>query len=156
MITNDTYKPSFLEKFGLFYLRLFKQKSLSEDLFSVNDNFIAKQINKSKKWAVLFTILVSIISVLPIVWVDIEFEGESVWVHYGMVFFVTIISIIIELYLLFVIALKLVHDLRNHLQVKTEKNDTLFNGVFGINNILARTALQLPDPEMKKIGRAHV
>ncbi len=141
-----------LERFGLYYLNLFKKNASTIDVFSIDDKVLGEQVNQSKRRADMLTILVSILSVLPIVWVDMAFEEESAWIHYGMVFLVTVISIIIELYILFVIALKLVHDLRNHLGIEVSENDMLFNGVLGVNNILARTALELPDPELRILG----
>lgn len=152
MNINLSHKPSLLERFGLFYLNVFKKKTLIKDVFSINDVQMGQQIRRSKQRADLLTFFVSIVSVLPIVWVDIAFEREPVWIHYGLVILVTLISMSIELYILFVIALKLVHDLKNHLGVNISDNDNIFNGALCINNILARTALELPDPEYHILG----
>jgi hypothetical protein len=146
------HKPSLLERFGLFYLGKFKSTENGGDIFLQSDADIKKQIYKSKKNALWLTMIVSVASTLPIVWVDMAYEDSDFLKHYGFLFLTITLSVIIELYILFVIALKLVHDLKNHLQVRNHNNDSLFQGAFDIKNILARTALELPDPELKIMG----
>ncbi len=61
-------------------------------------------------------------------------------------------SIAIELYVLFIIALKAVYEVSELINMHASKNELLSSNVFSVKNILARTALELPDPELKILG----
>jgi hypothetical protein len=90
--------------------------------------------------------------VFPTVWVDVHFANSPWYIHYGWVGGITALSIIIELYLLFIIALKAVYEVSDVINMHATKKDFLHTGVFGVKNILARTALELPDPELQILG----
>jgi hypothetical protein len=79
-----------------------------------------------------------------IVWYDVKYANAPFLVHYGIVLLVTIITTIIEFYLLFLISLKAVHDVSELINMHANDRDYL-DGIFGAKNILARTALELPD-----------
>ncbi|MFT3908854.1 MAG: hypothetical protein QM737_05470 [Ferruginibacter sp.] len=80
------------------------------------------------------------------------FADEPFLIHYGWVAGVTLISIIIELYILFIIALKVVYDVSEVVNIHATKNELIDDGAFSVKHILARTALELPDPELKILG----
>jgi hypothetical protein len=59
---------------------------------------------------IILSSLIGILFVFPTVWEDIYFSDKNFFTHYGWVAIVTFISIIIELYVLFIIALKAVYE----------------------------------------------
>ena len=145
-------KPSLLEKFGLYYLNLFKRRDLTHNVFDFTDEELAAKINRITFKGILLSAVTGIVLVFPTVWVDYHFSKNDWWVHYGWVAGVTLVSVLIEFYLLFIIALKAVYEVSDVINMHAAKKDFLKDGVFGVKNILARTALELPDPELKILG----
>ena len=145
-------KPSVLERFGLFYLNLFKKKDLTHHVFDFSDKELAKKIRKITRKGMILSAVTGIVLVFPTVWADHHFKDSYWLIHYGWVAGITLLSIIIEFYLLFIIALKAVYEVSDVINMHATSKDFLHTGVFGVKNILARTALELPDPELKILG----
>jgi hypothetical protein len=145
-------KPSALERFGLYYLNFFRKRDLTHTVFDFTDEQLAGKIKKITFKGILLSAITGIILVFPTVWVDVYFAAAPWYVHYGWVAGVTLVSILIEFYLLFIIALKAVYDVSDVINMHANPKDFLQSGVFSVKNILARTALELPDPELKILG----
>jgi hypothetical protein len=145
-------KPSALEKFGLYYLNFFRKRDLTHTVFDFTDEELAVKIKKITIKGIVFSAITGIILVFPTVWVDDYFAAEPWYVHYGWVAAVTLVSVLIEFYLLFIIALKAVYEVSDIINMHANPKDFLQLGVFSVKNILARTALELPDPELKILG----
>jgi hypothetical protein len=145
-------KPSLLEQFGLYYLSLFKQKDTDFSVFDFTDQELTKRVNRITLNGIVLSCIVGFVFVFPTVWVDVYFEEKSFFVHYGWVAAVTIVSVAIELYLLFLISLRAVYKVSELINLRNSESELLKDGAFNVNNILARAALELPDPEMKLMG----
>ena len=145
-------RPGWLEKFGLFYLNLLRRKDYTHSVFDLSDAELTKRIRRITRKGVILSSLIGIVCVFPTVWVDIHFTNAGFWVHYGWVAGVTIVSIAIELYVLFVIALRAVYEVSELINIHASKHELLESGAFSISNILSRTALEVPDPELKVMG----
>ena len=145
-------KVSALEKFGLYYLNLFKKKDATHNVFEKTDGQLIKKVNRIGIKGMILSAIVGIICVYPTVWVDVFFAEKSFVVHYGWVAAVTIVSIVIEIYLLFLIALKAVYEVSELINLNATEKELEAEGLFSVKHILARTALELPDPELKILG----
>ncbi len=145
-------KPSRLERFGLFYLNLFKRLDTNHSVFDLTDAQITKRTKRITWKGIILSSIVGIICVFPTVWVDLYFENKPWYVHYGWVTVVTILSIVIEFYLLFIIALKAVYQVSKIINIHATEDELVENELFSVKNILARAALELPDPELKILG----
>ena len=145
-------RPGWLEKFGLFYLNLLRRKDYTHSVFDLSDAELTMRIRRITRKGVILSSLIGIVCVFPTVWVDIHFTDAGFWVHYGWVAGVTIVSIAIELYVLFVIALRAVYEVSELINIHASKHELLESGAFSISNILSRTALEVPDPELKVMG----
>lgn len=145
-------KLSFLEKFGLYYLKFFKKEKNNTLSFELSDESIKKKTRKIILKGTLLSSLVGITTVFPTIWLDLQLHNDSFWIHYAWVIGATLIFIIIELYILFIIALKLVYDISKIVDIGANENDFLKEGIFSIESILARTALEIPDPELEILG----
>jgi hypothetical protein len=145
-------KTPTLERFGLYYLRLFGSKHLTHHAFDFTDEELNKKVRRITRKGILLSATVGLVCVWPTVYVDVLYQNQSFWVHYGWVAGVTLVSILIEFYLLFIIALKAVDEVSNLINIRATRNGLLEEGPFNISNILARAALELPDPEMKILG----
>ncbi len=148
----ENTKTPWLERFGLFYLYRFSTKNNNSNAFNKTDDELYTKVRRITARALLLTCLISLLAVWPAVWVDVYFSEASFWVHYGWLAGVTLLAIVIELYVLFWIALKSVHKVSLLVNMQSVEKDFLKDGAFSIKNILARTALELPDPELKILG----
>jgi hypothetical protein len=145
-------KPSLLERFGLYYLNFFRRIDTDLSVFSLTDTELTKRVNHITLKGIILSSLIGIICVFPTVWVDVHFAEASFWVHYGWVAGVTAISIAIELYVLFIIALRAVYEVSEVVNLNATESEFEKDGLFSVKHILARTALELPDPELKIMG----
>lgn len=136
----------------MFYLNLFRKRDLTYSVFDFTDKELARKIRRITTKGILLSAITGIILVFPTVWVDYRFRNEIWYVHYGWVAVVTLISVLIEFYLLFIIALKSVYEVSDIINMRATPKDFLQSGIFSVKNILARTALELPDPELKILG----
>jgi hypothetical protein len=147
-----TARPSKFERFGLHLLSRFQRSNRTGDAFSLPDDELAGQVNRISTWGIALSCLVGLIFVFPMIYVDVLFEKDSPWVHYGWVVGVMAVGTIIEFYYIFLISLKAVHKVSELIHLEAVTHDSLENGIFGVRNILARTALEIPDPELRLLG----
>jgi hypothetical protein len=145
-------KPTLLERFGLYYLDFFKKRELTHNVFDFTDVELHKRINKITRKGMILSAITGIVLVFPSVWADFHFANAVWYIHYGWVYGLMTICTALEFYLLFIISLKSVYEVSDLINIHATKNDFLQTGVFGIKNILARTALEIPDPELKILG----
>lgn len=145
-------KPSLLERFGIYYMDVFSKRERTHQVFSFTDQQLQSKVRRITLKGILYSGLVGIVFVWPTVYVDLLFAQAPWYVHYGWVALVTLLAIAVEFYVLFLIALKAVHELSELVNVKATQHDLLDHGPFNVSNVLARAALELPDPEMEILG----
>jgi hypothetical protein len=145
-------KTPLLEKFGIYYLTRFGQRELTHHVFDFTDDELKKKVRYISNKGIFLSALTGLILVWPTVYIDVWKEQEVWYFHYAWTAGVTLISVIIEFYLLFLIALHTVHQVSELINIHSHKKDFLKSGPFNITNILARTALELPDPELLILG----
>ncbi len=100
----------------------------------------------------LLSSLIGLVCVFPTVWVDVRFADEGFLVHYGWVAGVTIAATLVEFYVLFLIALKAVYEVSELINMHATESELMDDGLFSVKHILARTAMELSDPELKILG----
>jgi hypothetical protein len=145
-------KLPLLEKFGVYYLRVFGTRELGHYVFDFTDEELNKKINRISNKGVILSAITGLVCVWPTIYIDLLKQNEPWNIHYAWTGGVTVISIAIEFYLLFIIALRAVHEVSELINIHAHKKDFLKSGPFNVTNILARTALELPDPEMHILG----
>ncbi len=145
-------KSSLLERFGLYYLNFFRRIDSDHSVFDLTDEALAVKVNAITRRGIILSSLIGIVCVFPTVWADVHFANESFLKHYGIIAAVTAVSIIIELYVLFLIALKAVYEVSQLINLHASEKELEQDGLFSVRHILARTALELPDPELKILG----
>lgn len=143
--------PGILERFGLYYLGRFATRHTHKHPFDLTDEELVARVERISTKGVVWSALVGVITVFPIVWLDLHFSQAGFWVHYGVLAAALIGFTTIEFYLLFLISLKAVHEVSALIHMEASERDYL-DGIFGVKNILARTALEIPDPELKILG----
>ena len=145
-------KPSRFERFGLHYLNLFERYQTDRDAFELSDEELAQQVSRISAKGIFLSSLVGLICVFPMIYVDVHLANASVWVHYGWMIGVLLVATAIEFYFLFYISLKAVHKVSELIHMHDLSHESLQDGIFGVKNILARTALEIPDPELQILG----
>jgi len=141
-----------LEKFGLYYLNLFQRSDQQHNVFDITDEELAKRVRKISRKGIILSALVGVVCVFPTVWVCVYFAKANWLIYWSWFAGVTAIAVAIELYILFIIALKAVFEVSELINMHATQKDFLKNGVFSVQHILARTALELPDPPLKVLG----
>jgi hypothetical protein len=151
MIKVTGRPPGLLEKFGLYYLGRFSIRQPHRHPFDQTDDELVLKVRKISQKGIFLSAIVGITTVFPIVWLDLQFANAGFWTHYGILAAAIIGFTLIEFYLLFLISLKAVHEVSAIINMEARSKDYL-DGLFGVKNILARTALELPDPELMILG----
>ena len=145
-------KVPLLERFGVYYLNLFRRKDHTKHVFDFSDEELAKKINRISLKGMVLSGLTGIVCVWPTLYISVLKQNELWYIRLEWVTVVTLVSVIIEFYLLFIIALKAVHAVSEMVSMRKADHDFLRDGPFSITNILSRAALELPDPEMHILG----
>lgn len=148
---NSTYQTGFLERFGLYYLKIFRRRTMSFDQLP-NDQTIKNRIDRITLLGILSSGIIGILCVFPMIWVDVKFESTPWYIHYGWVALATIIFTLIEFYGLFLISLRSVHEVAEIVNIHATNKEYQLQGPFSILNILSRTALEINEPEMNILG----
>jgi hypothetical protein len=151
MIEVVGHKPGRLERFGLYYLNRFSIRKRTEHPFDLSDDELNQHVRKITIEGIILSAITGIIFVFPIVWLDVNYSDAPAWKHYSILLVALIFFTIIEFYLLFLIALRAVHKVAELINMHANERDYL-DGLFGVKNILSRTALEIPDPELKILG----
>lgn len=152
MIDIPPYQPKRLERFGVNYLQLFRKIDSTHSVFHHSDAELGRRIAWINFVGIWWSCVVGIVCVFPTVWIDLYLQNEPFMIHYGWVTLVTIVSIAIEFYLLFVIALKAVHEVGQLINIHATHQDFMNSPLFSVQHILSRTALEIPDPELQILG----
>lgn len=145
-------KSSILERFGLYYLNFFRKIDSDRNVFDLTDAELSKKVSQITKKGIILSSLTGIVCVFPTVWTDVYFTDNPPLIHYSWVAGITLISAIIEIYILFLIALRAVYEVSELINMHATQKELDQDGLFSVRHILARTALELPDPELKILG----
>jgi hypothetical protein len=141
-----------MEKFGVYYLNLFRKKDTTVHAFDYSDKELTARVNFISNKGMFLSALTGLACVWCSVFIGVQMQEKLWYIQYSWVAAVTVITVIIEFYLLFIIALKAVHEVSELINLRTHNKDFLQDGPFSITNILSRAALELPDPEMHILG----
>ena len=158
-------KIPLLERFGVYYLDLFRKKDLTHYVFDFSDAQLGAKVGRISAKGVILSALTGLVCVWPTVRIGVLRQNDPWFTQYAWVGAVTLVSILLEFYLLFIIALKAVHEvselinMRAHAASRQEPATSfpdqkyfLQSGPFSITNILSRAALEIQDPEMHILG----
>ncbi|MFN8242872.1 MAG: hypothetical protein U0X40_02355 [Ferruginibacter sp.] len=152
IISFPENRPSLLERFGLYYLSLFRRIDRDHSVFDLTDAELNRRVKRITLKGIILSSLIGLLCVYPTVWVDVHFSNSPFLVHYGWVAGVTLVAVIIEFYVLFIIALKAVYEVSELINMRASHSELMREGCFSASNILARAALEIPDPELTILG----
>ena len=144
--------PSKFEEFGVFYLKKLKEQDQNLIEITESDEVISKKVRKISMNGIFLSALAGFLSAFVSVFVDERFENADPWTHYGWLASVTAVATAIEIYFLFLIALKTVYKIADLSNIKFSKDENDNEFPFSIEKILARTAFELGDPKQDILG----
>ena len=98
-------KIPLMEKFGTYYLDVLGKRELTHHVFDFTDEELKRKIKKISIKGIILSAIVGLVCVWPTVYVDLLKQNEPWKIHYAWTLGVTIVSIAIEFYLLFIIAI---------------------------------------------------
>ncbi|MCU0429724.1 MAG: hypothetical protein MUF42_07095 [Cytophagaceae bacterium] len=143
----STYK---LENFGVSYLKMLQQKSLSLPLTgSLSDHELVRKSRWYTYRGIALSVLAGFVSAFLSVYADLHLSSYSLTYHYGWWGLITLVVTVVEFYFLFIIALRTVYDIANLSHSQFANEVFTESGPFNIINILARAAMELPDPPIR-------
>jgi len=139
-----------LENFGVYYLKSLQRENSKKVLpLEIPDDVLVKKVRLLTIRGVVLSALVGCASAFVTVYTDVFFGGSSLLLHYGMLTINTVLATIIEFYILFIIALRTVNSIANLTNTSYNNDQFTKEGPFNIINILARSAMEIPDPPIK-------
>jgi hypothetical protein len=138
-----------LENFGVYYLKSLQKENKKALPLSVSDEELVWQVRWLTTRGVILSALVGFASAFVTVYTDLYFSDSDFWLHYGVLSLNTLIATGIEFYILFIIALRTVNSIADLTNTKYTNEQFTEDGPFNIINILARSAMEIPDPPIK-------
>jgi hypothetical protein len=112
-------KIPLLEKFGVYYLDLFRKKDLTHHVFDFSDTELTGKVDRISAKGIIFSALTGLVCVWPTVWIGVLRQNDPWLIQYTWVGAVTLVSILIEFYLLFIIALRAVHEVSELINMRS-------------------------------------
>jgi hypothetical protein len=150
MKMNSPESIPVLEKFGLYIIQFFsKTKNIKTELPA--DHVLQRHVSKIIFWSVLASACIGVLCVYPIVKLDLYLKTESIYQHYLYLAIATLFLTIIEILILFIIAIFAVKKLSGLVPCNDNK-PYLKYGPFAIDRILVRTALEINEPVVLLYG----
>ncbi len=156
---DRTTPPGFLEKIGVhYYRRLAERAGLQEgprprieDL--PEDEILEQQARQITTDNALIALAVGAVTTMVTVWVEVEyFHTMDTWNYWVLQGSVTLVMLTLEFLTLFWTSLRSVHSLARLTGHDRVEGDPLLPGDDTVANILARAALEVPDPVVRYLG----
>ncbi|HSZ24389.1 MAG TPA: hypothetical protein VK766_01660 [Cytophagaceae bacterium] len=138
-----------LENFGVYYLKSIQKDNKHNLPLAITDKELVWRVRWLTARGVVLSALIGFASAFVSVYTDLYFADENIWLHYFMLGLNTLIATGIEFYVLFIIALHTVNAIADLTNTKYSNEQFTEDGPFNIINILARSAMEIPDPPIK-------
>lgn len=84
MIKVTGNRPGLLERFGLYYLGRFSSRQPHHHPFDQTDDELVRKVRTISRKGIFLSAIVGIVTVFPIVWLDLRFSNAGFWIHYGI------------------------------------------------------------------------
>ena len=138
-----------LENFGVYYLKSLQKNNKKSLPLPISDKELVRTVRWLTTRGVILSAIVGVGSAFVSVVTDIYFQDSNIWLHYGILALNTLLATGVEFYFLFIIALHTVNAIADLTNTKITNDQFTEDGPFNIINILARAAMEIPDPPIK-------
>jgi hypothetical protein len=151
--------PGFLERAGVQYYRRLataghhaRQDHARIDTLPA-DSILQSRTRRVAVWAALVAALLGVASSAVPVWFQLRFEHQvDAGAFYSAWLGITLICTLLEFVALFWLSLHAVHRIADITGHQPEEDDPYLPGDDAVPNLLARAALELPDPVVRYLG----
>ncbi|MEE9396356.1 MAG: hypothetical protein V3V31_05015 [Methylococcales bacterium] len=151
--------PGILERLGVkYYRRLAKQAGIGDIENTRIHELASDEVMVSKARAItlngiIIAFAIGVLTTMVTVWVEWKYQHQlDTYTYYALQGSITLLMILIEFAVLFWIALVTVHDLSHLTGHHLADDDPLLPGDDAVPNLLARAALEIPDPVVHYLG----
>jgi hypothetical protein len=145
-----------MERLGVRYYSQLAQRrrvKLSSPAELPPDTVLRRRAAAITFWGGLVAFLIGAATTVVTVWVEEEFQHELPWYsYYSLQGSVTILLLVLELAVLFWVAVRTVHALAKLAGLTHSDDEPLLPGPDNVPNLLARAALEIPDPVVEFLG----
>jgi hypothetical protein len=149
----------FLERAGVGYYRRLAKKTKRGPITVSHiddlppDAFLQSRMQKVTVLAVMLAFLIGAFASAVSVWIGYRYSGSlDTTAYYALQVGATLLSAVAEFVALFWLSLDTVHALSRVTQHQPEEEDSSLPGDDAISNLLARAALEVPDPVIRYLG----
>lgn len=144
--------PSRFENFGVFYLKKLKEQDRDLSGVTISDDNLVKEVKRITIYGIVLSALIGFASAFISAFTDDYLTSADPLTHYGWLIVITTLATTVEIYLLFLIALKTVYRIADIINIKFTRDENDNEFPFSIEKILARTAMELSDPKQDILG----
>lgn len=163
IIKNGAYKreesPGFLEKIGVKYYRYLEDKAGTDDMQNISIDDLPPDItlktlsNNITAFAAVIAFAIGAITTFVSIWVEWEFQESMDTIPYYFLYGgVIVVMLVIEMAVLFWLGLNTVYSLACLTGHNRASQGSCLPGDDAVPNILARAALEVPDPVINYLG----
>lgn len=149
------HKPGFMERLGVgYYLRLAQKRSVrvASPRHLPPDAKLRRLAQRITWVGMLVAFGIGAITTVGSVWVELEFDHLPWYSYYGLQGSVTLVLLIIEFAVLFWVAVRTVYFLARLSGLTHAEDEPLLPQQENVPNLLARAALEIPDPVYRFLG----
>ncbi len=151
--------PGVLEKAGVRYYRYLAEKAGIDQLAALQiedlspDDTMQSVASNVTAFAAIIAFTIGVLTTIVSVWVEWKYKSQMDTVAYYLLYSgVVLVMLCIELFVLFWLGLKTVHSLSCLTGHHRASSDPYLPGEDAVPNILARAALEVPDPVIHYLG----
>ncbi len=151
--------PGFLEKIGVKYYRYLEDKAGTDDMQNISIDDLPPDItlkalsNNITTFAAVIAFAIGALTTFVSIWIEWEFQESMDTVPYYLLYgSAIIVMLIIEMAVLFWLGLNTVHSLACLTGHNRATQGSCLPGDDAVPNILARAALEVPDPVINYLG----
>lgn len=150
---HEHEKPGLFERAGLWYFHRLLNRDAHETIHQIpdNDDVLVKKVKRVTWIGAAGAFAIGAVSAAGSVWTEIIFDAADDIVKYSWVGGVTLVLTLIEFAVLFYVSIRVVYAIAKITGHNTMALKTQAVGVV-IPNLLARAALEIPDPVMELFG----
>jgi hypothetical protein len=144
-----------MERLGVgYYLRLAQRRSsrATGPEHLPPDATLRRIANRITAMGMLVAFGIGAITTVGSVWVEVEFEHLPWYTYYGLQGTVTLVLLVVEFAVLFWVAMRVVYYLARLTGLTHTENEPLLPQEENVPNLLARAALEIPDPVYRFLG----
>ncbi len=148
-------KPGFLEKAGSWYFRRLAQRNARPSIAvrEIQDSVLSGQLRRTTLYACLWAFLAGAITTVPAVYLQVLHDGDEWLPRILWMLIPTALMTAVEFIVIFIFTMRAVYDVAGATGTGSSDLDRpMFLNPDSMGELLARAALEIPDPVYRFMG----